>query len=98
MKKTLIICALASCLAACAEHCNECAKDYEYVTVNTCNTCAQPVATCNTCQTIQPVLRQEPKTIVVMLPPAPQPVVEQEIIYEPQPKCGCSKCGCKKDK
>jgi len=99
MKKTLVICAMAACLAACAQHqCNECARNYEYIEAATCSTCAQPAPTCNTCfQPIQPVIHQQPKTIVVVLPPVPQPVVEQEIIYQPEPKCGCQKkCGCKK--
>lgn len=100
MKKTLLICAMAACLTACAEHREEYVMGYEYMPAYTgCSTCAQPAPTCNTCmQTIQPVLHQQPKTIVVMVPPAPQPVVEQEIIYEPQPSCGCKKCGCHKAK
>ncbi len=104
MKKTLLICAVAACLAGCVEQQrrDEYVMGYEYVPApayNTCgcNTCTQPITTCNTCmQPIQPVLHQQPKTIVVMVPPAPQPVVEQEIIYEPQPTCGCKKCGCQK--
>ena len=109
MKKTLLICAMAVCTTACVEHSREeYVAGYEYVptytyttgcsacvqsTCNTCTTCN----TCNTCrQPIQPVLYQQPKTIVVMVPPAPQPAVEHEIIYEPQQTCGCSKCGCNK--
>ena len=85
-----------------APSCNTCARPV----VPTCNTCAQPVTTCSTCtqqvttcetcvQPVQPVLQPQPKTIVVMVPPAPQPVVEHEIVYQPQPSCGCKKCGCK---
>lgn len=151
MKKTLLICAMATCVTACVEHTNDYMSgrdylpvyktEYEYVPVKqyaqpqqyvqpqqyaqpyvvqpapTCSTCAQPVPTCNTCarpvttcstctqqvttcetctQKIQPVLHQEPKTIVVMVPPAPQPVVEHEIVYQPQPSCGCKHCGCNK--
>lgn len=100
MQKILIICAMAACLAGCTEHCREDrAREYEYVSVASygCNTCAQP--TCPTClPPIQPVLYQQPKTIVVMMPPAPQPapIIEEEIIYQPQPSCGCKKCGCQK--
>ncbi len=102
MKKTLLICAMAACVVGCVEqkrH-DDYVMGYQYVPAyNTCgcNTCGVTTTTCNTCmQPIQPVLHQQPKTIVVMVPPAPQPVVEQEIIYEPQPTCGCPKCGCNK--
>ena len=95
MQKTLIICALAACLAGCSDNCREHAR-YEYVPVAPygCSTCAQTYTTYVT--PIQPVLHQQPKTIVVMMPPAPQPVIEEEIVYQPQPSCGCSKCGCQK--
>jgi len=67
--------------------------------------CMQTVSTCSTCTqqvqpvfqpVIQPVLQPQPRQVVVVMPPAPapQPVVEHEIIYKPQPSCGCSKCGC----
>ena len=96
MQKTLIICALAACLAGCADDCREHARRYEYAPVAPCgcNTCAQTYTTY--LPPIQPVLHQQPKTIVVMMPPAPQPVIEEEIVYQPQPSCGCSKCGCQK--
>ena len=101
MKKTLLICAMTMCVAACTEQRHEeYAMGYAYVPAYTgcgCNSCAQPAPTCNTCfQPVQPVLHQQPKTIVVMVPPAPQPVVEHEIVYQPQPECGCKKCGCPK--
>ena len=67
-----------------------------YTGCSTCNTCAQKTA-CDTCvQAIQPVVYQQPRQVFVVLPPQPQPVIEQEIIYQPQPTCGCKKCGCKK--
>jgi len=101
MNKTLLICAMAACVAGCTEqkrH-DDYVMGYQYVPAYTntcgCNTCGTTTTTCNTC--LHPVLhQQQPKTIVVMVPPAPQPIVEQEIIYEPQPTCGCHKCGCKK--
>lgn len=102
MKKTLLICALAACVAGCVEQQrrDEYAMGYEFVPAYTtgCSTCAQPVTTtCNTCNTcLRPVLYQQPKQVVVVMPPAPQPVVEHEIVYEPQPTCGCPKCGCNK--
>jgi len=101
MKKTLLICAMAACVAACAEQRREeYVMGYEYVPAYStcgCHSCGTTTTTCNTCvQPLQPVLHQQPKTIVVMVPPAPQPVVEHEIVYQPQPTCGCPKCGCKK--
>ena len=101
MKKTLLICTMAMCVTACVEQRREeYVMGYEYVPAYTgcgCATCAQQT-TCHTCfQPVQPVLHQQPKTIVVMVPPAPQPVVEHEIIYQPQPTCGCKKCGCNKE-
>ena len=104
MKKTLLICAMAACVAGCAEQRrDEYVMGYEYVPAYTsCTTCAQPISTCNTCNTcntcLQPVLHQQPKQVVVVMPPAPapQPIVEHEIVYEPQPTCGCSKCECNK--
>ena len=97
MKKTLLICAMAACVAACAEQRREeYVMGYEYVPAYNacgCGACAQTMTTCSTCvQPIQPVLHQQPKTIVVVTPPAPQPVVEHEIVYQPQPTCGCPKC------
>ncbi|MBQ3695366.1 MAG: hypothetical protein II938_00120 [Alphaproteobacteria bacterium] len=102
MKKTLLICALAACVAGCVEQQrrDEYAMGYEFVPAYTtgCSTCAQPVTTCNTCNTcLRPVLHQQPKQVVVVMP-APQPVVEHEIVYEPQPTCGCSTCNCGKKK
>ena len=103
MKKTLLICAMAACLAACAEKSREdYVMGYQYVPYTGCSTCGKSTCntcnTCNTCSTcLHPVLHQQPKQVVVVMPaPAPQPVVEHEIIYEPQPTCGCPKCGCSK--
>ena len=104
MKKTLLICVMAACVAGCVEkRKDEYVMGYEFVPapaytyVNTgCSTCGQPVTTCNTCAQpiIQPVLQQQPKQVIVVQ--TPQPVVEQEIVYQPQPACGCKKCGCNK--
>ena len=97
MKKTLLMCVLAVSVAGCVEHRrDEYAANYEYVSTYTtgCSSCAQTVTTCTTC--LQPVIHQQPKTVVVVLPPAPQPIIEQEIIYQPRPTCGCNKCACKK--
>ena len=97
MKKTLLICAMAACVAGCVEQrrSDEYVMGYEYVPAyNTCGCCSQ-ASTCNTCvQPVQPVLHQQPKQVIVVQ--TPQPVVEQEIIYQPQPTCGCPKCGCHK--
>ena len=90
MKKTLLICAMSIGLVACAEQRREeYVMGYEHVPTctNTCSHCFQPIMPCRTCV--------RPKPIVVVVPPAPQPVVEHEIVYEPQPSCGCKKCGCK---
>ena len=95
MKKTLLICTMSIGLVACAEQRHEeYVMGYQYVPAcaNTCSSCFQPMMPYRACA------RPQPKPIVVVVPPAPQPVVEHEIVYQPQPKCGCSKCGCKKAK
>lgn len=106
MKKTLLICAIAAALTGCAEF----ERDRYYVAgYNYTPVCAQPINTCNTCHqavtysSCMPYVRPapQPKTIVVMVPPAapqPQPVIEHEIVYQPQPSCGCAKCGCNHNK
>ena len=103
MKKTLLICTIAAALTGCAEFERDryYVAGYQYVPA-----CGQEVTTCSTCQqtvSYSPCLScarpaPQPKTIVVMVPPAPQPqpVIEHEIVYQPQPSCGCKKCGCNK--
>ena len=96
MKKFLLMCVVAAALTGCAEY----EKDRYYVAPvcgAPCVSCHQTVSyssSCISCARPAP----QPKTIVVMVPPAPQPVVEHEIVYQPQPSCGCPKCGCHKAK
>ena len=101
MNKTLLICAMAACVAACTQQKRqeEYVMGYEFVPAFSscgCNGCGtSATTTCNTCvHAVQPVLQQQPKQVIVVQ--APQPVVEHEIVYQPQPTCGCSKCGCQK--
>ena len=97
MKKFLLMCVVAAALTGCAEYEKDryyvgcapvcgapCASCHQTVSYSSCISCARPAP--------------QPKTIVVMVPPAPQPVVEHEIVYQPQPSCGCPKCGCHKAK
>jgi len=94
MKKTLLICAMSIGLVACAEQRKEeYVMGYELVPTCACSSCVRSFSPCP-CMTC--ARRQQPKPIVVVVPPAPQPVVEHEIVYQPQPSCGCPKCGCQK--
>lgn len=104
MKKTLIICAMAACLAGCAEF----ERDRYYVAgyAPTCGqqvtytSCCQQVMPCETCMPCMARPAPQPKQVIVVMPaPQPQPVVEHEIVYQPQqPSCACAKCGCRKAK
>ena len=106
MRKTLLICLLAVAITGCVEHRRErYVPTYQYAPA--CG-CAQQVTSCTTCQQVMPAKpccgferpAPQPKTVVIMVPPAPapapqpQPVIEHEIVYQPQPTCGCKKCGC----
>jgi len=105
LKKTFLFCALAAATAGCVDNSHN-----RYVPVYqqtpACG-CAQQITSCTSCQqTIQTPTcgcmhhhAPKPKTIVIMVPPAPQPVIEHEIILQaqPAPTCGCKKCGCKQD-
>ena len=100
MKKTLIICALAACLAGCAEF----ERDRYYVAgyAPTCGqqvytSCCQQIMPYETCMPCAARPAPQPKQVFVVMP-APQPVIEHEIVYQPQPTCGCPKCGCHKAK
>jgi len=100
MKKTLLICAMAAAVTGCAEF----ERDRYYVAgyapvcgqeMTTYTSCCQQIMPCDTCMPCTARPAPQPKQVIVVMPaPRPQPVIEHEIVYQPQPSCGCKKCGC----